>query len=131
MKLWGQVLEDLTPFFYKPDAVLIVASGTPSTLPQLELYKRGYTGTIYQTQAVADNDCLRVGGKAVEATFIPVSPVLVVEQLPDSKAVRTSRLGLSGLRSASARYANASLAPERFYDPIVIRPPARPAEPRK
>lgn len=72
----------------KPEAVLIVASGTPSTLPQLELHKRGYTGTVYQTQAVADNDYLRVGGKAVEGTFIPVSPVLVAEQLPDSKAVK-------------------------------------------
>ena len=72
----------------KPEAVLIVASGTPSTLPQLELYKRGYAGTIYQTQAVADNDFLRIGGKAVEGTVIPVSPVLVAAQLPQNNVVK-------------------------------------------
>jgi len=72
----------------KPQAVLIVASGTPSTLPQLELYKRGYSGTIYQTQAVADNDFLRIGGKAVEGTVIPVSPVLVAAQLPQNNVVK-------------------------------------------
>ncbi len=72
----------------KPEAVLIVASGTPSTLPQLELYKRGYAGTVYQTQAVADNDFLRIGGKAVEGTIIPVSPVLVAAQLPQNNVVK-------------------------------------------
>lgn len=72
----------------KPEAVLIVASGTPSTLPQLELYKRGYAGPVYQTQAVADNDFLRIGGKAVEGTIIPVSPVLVAAQLPQNNVVK-------------------------------------------
>jgi len=72
----------------KPDAVFIIAMGTPATLPQLELEKRGFQGTIYQTQAVANNDFLRVGGKALEGTLLPVSPVLVASQLPDSNPIK-------------------------------------------
>ena len=53
----------------KPDAVLIAASGTPAALPQKALKERGYTGKIYQTHGVANNDFLRVGGKDVEGTL--------------------------------------------------------------
>lgn len=72
----------------KPDAVFIAASGTPAAMPQIELKKVGYTGTQYQTQAVANNDYLRVGGKAVEDTFMSVSPILVAEQLPETSIVK-------------------------------------------
>ena len=72
----------------KPDAVFIAASGTPAALPQLELKKIGYGGTQYQTQAVANNDYLRVGGKAIEGTFMSVSPILVAEQLPENNIVK-------------------------------------------
>ena len=46
-----------------PDAVYIFAAGTPGALPQIELAQRGYKGLVYQTQGVANNDFLRVGGK--------------------------------------------------------------------
>lgn len=72
----------------KPDAVMIVAAGTPGALPQIELAARGYRGAMYQTQAIANNDYLRVGGKAVEGTLLPVSPVLVAEQLPDANPIK-------------------------------------------
>jgi branched-chain amino acid transport system substrate-binding protein len=68
----------------KPDAVLIVGSGTPSVLPQATLVERGYKGKIYQTSGVINNDFLRVGGKNVEGTLLPGGPVIVVDQLPDS-----------------------------------------------
>ncbi|HWK60190.1 MAG TPA: ABC transporter substrate-binding protein [Eoetvoesiella sp.] len=70
----------------KPDAVFIAASGTPAAMPQIELTNRGYKGTQYQTQAVANNDYLRIGGKAIEGTLMTVAPMLVAEQLPDSNA---------------------------------------------
>ena len=77
----GQVLKIMAA---NPDAVLVVGSGTPAALPQVTLAERGYKGRIYQTHGVANNDFLRVGGKNVEGAVLPVGPVLVAEQLPDS-----------------------------------------------
>ena len=71
-----------------PDAVLIVASGTPAALPQATLVERGYKGKIYQSHGAANRDFIRVGGKNVEGAIIPVGPVLVPEQLADSNAVK-------------------------------------------
>ena len=72
----------------KPDAIYIAASGTPGALPQIELAQRGWKGPVYQTQGVANNDYLRVGGKAVEGTFMTTAPVLVAEQLKDSDPIK-------------------------------------------
>lgn len=71
-----------------PDAVYIFSFGTPGATPHLELVKRGYKGTIYQTHGVANADFLRLGGKAVEGSFLAVAPVLVAEQLPDSNPTK-------------------------------------------
>lgn len=71
-----------------PDAVYILASGTPGALPHVELTSRGYKGPIYQTQGVASIDFIRVGGKGVDGAFMTVAPVLVAEQLPESNASR-------------------------------------------
>jgi branched-chain amino acid transport system substrate-binding protein len=72
----------------KPDAVLIAGAGTPAALPQKTLKERNYTGRIYQTHGVANNDFLRVGGKDLEGTVLPAGPVLVAAQLPDSSPVK-------------------------------------------
>jgi branched-chain amino acid transport system substrate-binding protein len=74
----------------KPDAVLIAGSGTPAALPQSALVERGYTGKVYQTHGVANNDFLRVGGKNVEGTFLPSGPVLVASQLPATHPLKKS-----------------------------------------
>ena len=76
----------------RPDAILIAGSGTPAALPQITLKERGYTGLIYQTHGVANDDFLRVGGKNVEGTYLPAGPVLVARQLPVGNPVRTSAL---------------------------------------
>ena len=67
-----------------PDAVLIVASGSGAAMPQLGMVERGYKGKIYQTHAAATQDLMRVGGKAVEGTFVVSGPAVIAEQLPDS-----------------------------------------------
>lgn len=85
----GQVLKLMSA---KPDAVLVAGSGTPAVLPERGLKERGYTGKMYQTHGVANNDFLRVGGKDVEGTFLPAGPVLVAAQLPDSNPVKKSAL---------------------------------------
>ena len=77
----GQILKILSA---SPDAVLVVGSGTPAVLPQATLVERGYKGRIYQTHGIANNDFLRVGGKNVEGAVLPIGPVLIPNQLPDS-----------------------------------------------
>ncbi|MBN8509297.1 MAG: ABC transporter substrate-binding protein [Burkholderiales bacterium] len=67
-----------------PDAILVVASGSGAAMPQLGLAERGYKGRIYQTHAAATPDLVRIGGKAVEGTFVVSGPAVVAEQLPDS-----------------------------------------------
>jgi len=74
-----------------PDAVLVVGAGTPAVLPQRAMRERGYSGPIYQTHGVANNDFLRVGGKDVEGTILPAGPVLVAAQLPSS-AIKTAAM---------------------------------------
>jgi branched-chain amino acid transport system substrate-binding protein len=85
----GQVLRMVAA---KPDAILIVGSGTPAVLPQRTLKERGYAGAIYQTLGVANADFLRVGGKDVEGTLLAVGPVLVANQLPDSHPVKKTAM---------------------------------------
>lgn len=67
-----------------PDAMVVVASGSGAAMPQLAIIDRGYKGKFYQTHAAATKDLMRVGGKAVEGTFVTSGPVVVAEQLPDS-----------------------------------------------
>jgi branched-chain amino acid transport system substrate-binding protein len=83
----GQVLKLISA---NPDAVLIAGSGTPAALPQKTLKERGYSGKIYQSHGVANNDFLRVCGKDCEGTFLPAGPVLVTEQLPADHPVKKS-----------------------------------------
>jgi branched-chain amino acid transport system substrate-binding protein len=75
-----------------PDAVFIAAVGTPAALPHIALVDRGYKGKIYQTGGVANADFLRVGGKSVEGSFLPASPVVVAEQLPDGYPTKPEAL---------------------------------------
>jgi len=86
----------------KPDAVYIFASGTQGALPQIELAERGYNGPVYQTQGVANNDFLRVGGKALEGSYMTVAPALVPEQLPASNPIR--KVALDYVQKYEARH---------------------------
>lgn len=85
-----------------PDAVFILSSGTPGALPHTELVRRGYKGLIYQTQGVANNDFLRVGGKELEGGLVTVAPVLVAEQLPEGNPVK--KPGVEFLQRYEAKY---------------------------
>jgi len=76
-----------------PDAILIGASGTGAAVPQIALKDRGYKGQIYQTHGAGSRDFLRIAGKAAEGVILPIGPVLLPADLPDShpskKAVQT------------------------------------------
>lgn len=86
----------------RPDAILIAAAGTPAAMPQIELKTRGFKGTVFQTQAVANNDYLRVGGSSINGTLMPVSPLLVAEQLPASNPVKP--VALSYVQKYESKY---------------------------
>ena len=98
----GQVLKLVAA---NPDAILIGASGTPGATPQKELVARGYKGKIYQTHGVANPDFLRVVGKDGNGTLLPIGPMLVYEQLPDSNPVKkvVGRVHHASTRRSSAR----------------------------
>jgi branched-chain amino acid transport system substrate-binding protein len=81
----GQVLKLVAA---NPDAILIGAAGTPGATPQKELVARNYKGKIYQTHGVANPDFLRVVGKDGNGTLLPIGPMLVYEQLPDTNPVK-------------------------------------------
>ena len=68
----------------RPDAMLIVASGSGAAMPHKAIVERGYKGKIYQTHAAATRDLMRVGGKDVEGSYVVSGPVIAPEQLPDS-----------------------------------------------
>lgn len=75
----GQVLKLLAA---KPDAVLVVASGSGAAMPHVSLVQKGYKGIIYQTHSAASRDLMRIGGKDVEGAFVVSGPAVVGEQLP-------------------------------------------------
>jgi len=81
----GQVLKLVAA---NPDAILIGASGTPGATPQKELVARRYKGKVYQTHGVANPDFLRVCGADCNGTLLPIGPMLVWEQLPESNPVK-------------------------------------------
>jgi branched-chain amino acid transport system substrate-binding protein len=83
----GQVLKVISA---NPQAVLIAGAGTPAALPEDALKDRGYKGAIYQTHGVANNDFLRVCGKACDGTLLPAGPLLVSDQLPADNPVKAS-----------------------------------------
>lgn len=95
----GQILKIMST---NPDAVLVVASGSPAALPQATLVERGYKGRIYQTHGVANKDFLRVGGKNVEGTVLPVGPILVAEQLPNDNP--SKKVALNYIKIYEAKY---------------------------
>ncbi|MGE5117205.1 MAG: ABC transporter substrate-binding protein [Betaproteobacteria bacterium] len=113
----AQVLKVLAA---NPDGVYIFASGTQGALPQLELARRGYKGPVYQTQGVANNDFLRVGGKAVEGGFMTVAPALVPEQLPEANPIR--KVALDYVQKYEARHGagSRSLFGASAWDALLI-----------
>lgn len=103
-----------------PDGVYIFASGTAGALPQIELAKRGYKGPIYQTQGVANNDYLRVGGAALEGSYMTVAPALVPEQLAPSNPIKKPALDYVQRYEAKHGAGSRSLFGATAWDAMLI-----------
>jgi branched-chain amino acid transport system substrate-binding protein len=113
----GQVLKVMSA---KPDAVLIGGAGTPAALPQKTLRERGYKGLIYQTHGAANADFLRVGGKDVEGTVLPVGPVVVAAQLPDGNPVKPVALEYIARYEAAHGAGSATSFGAHAYDAALL-----------
>ncbi|HYA66180.1 MAG TPA: ABC transporter substrate-binding protein [Burkholderiaceae bacterium] len=123
----GQVLKLLAA---NPDAVLVVASGTPAALPHTTLVERGYTGKIYQTHGAPSKAFLQVGGKSVENGVFVVGPLLVWEQLPDTAPTKRTaaeyahkyeeKFGAGSLSSFGGHLWDAWLLTERAV-PVALK----------
>jgi branched-chain amino acid transport system substrate-binding protein len=74
----------------KPDAVMIGASATPATLPDVALHRRGYKGLIFGNHGMVSPAFLRVGGAQVEGTIAVTGPVVVYDQLPADAPTRAA-----------------------------------------
>jgi len=71
----------------KPDAILVVASGSGAAMPHKGLVERGYPkDKIYQTHGAASRDLMRIGGADVEGSYVSSGPAVVAPLLPDSNA---------------------------------------------
>jgi branched-chain amino acid transport system substrate-binding protein len=113
----AQVLKVLSA---NPEAVYILSAGTPGALPHIELVQRGYKGHIYQTQGVANADFLRVGGKALDGSFITAAPVLVGDQLPDSNPIKKVAVEFLKKSDAALGAHNRSLFGATAWDALLI-----------
>lgn len=101
----GQVLKIVSA---RPDAVMIAGSGTPAALPHTTLIERGFKGQIYQTHAAANKEFLKIGGKAVEGGILPIGPIAVASQLPDSHP--SKKVALDYIKLYEATYGPGSVS---------------------
>jgi len=104
----------------KPGAIFIISAGTPGALPQIELKKRGYKGLVYQTQGVANNDYLRVGGKDIEGAYIAFSPLMVADQLEETNPIRARALDFIRLYEEKFGQGSAGIFAASAWDAMLI-----------
>jgi branched-chain amino acid transport system substrate-binding protein len=110
----------------QPDAVLIIAAGTPGVLPQQALLERGYKGAIYQTTGVTTNDFLKVGGKAVEGAIIATGPLIVADQLSDSNIAKKAASEFAAAYNAANGANSISAFPGFAWDGFLLAQAAIP-----
>lgn len=120
----GQVLKLISA---RPDAIFIAGSGTGAALPQTALAERNYKGQVYQSHGAGSAQFLRVAGKSAEGVILPIGPVLLPKQLPDShpskKAVADFVSAFSGKYGPEA----ATVFGAHAYDVVEILKQAIPA----
>lgn len=112
-----------------PDAVYIIAAGTPAALPHLALVDRGYKGKIYQSGGAANFDFLRVGGKALEGSFVVAPPTLVSSQLPASSPIKKNALAFAN--AYEAKYGTLATMAGHVWDTLKVIEAAAPKAMKK
>ena len=104
----------------RPDAMLIVASGSGAAMPHKAIVERGFKGKIYQTHAAATRDLMRVGGKDVEGSYVVSGPVIAPEQLPDNHP--SKKLAVDFVQKYEAAYGAGSRNQfaGHVYDALIV-----------
>ena len=115
----------------QPDAVLVVAAGSVAAMPELAIKERGYKGKVYQTHAAASQDLMRIGGKAVEGTFVVSGPAFVAEQLPDTHPSKKLALDFADKYDKAFGVGTRNQFSAHAYDAIVILQKVIPAALKK
>lgn len=110
----------------KPDAVFFAVFGTPGATPVIELRNRGYNGIYYLNQGIANPDFLRVAGKSANGALLPVSPVLVAEQLPDNDPIKKVALNFTTKYDNKYGAQNRSLFSATAWDAYLLLEKAMP-----
>ncbi len=103
-----------------PDAMLIVASGSAAAMPELAIVDRGYKGKIYQTHAAATKDLMRIGGKAVEGTYVVSGPAVVGKLLPDSHPSKQAALDFEARYEKAYGAGQANQFAGHSYDSMIV-----------
>ncbi|HEX7023148.1 MAG TPA: ABC transporter substrate-binding protein [Trueperaceae bacterium] len=90
---YGRNDTDVTPQALKvatrnPDAVLVWGVVRDSALVVDALVGQGYNGQIYVSHGVGNPEFLQLGGDAVNGVLLPIGPLLVADQLPDSNPLK-------------------------------------------
>jgi branched-chain amino acid transport system substrate-binding protein len=100
------------------DAIFISAHGAAAATPQIDLFNKNYKGKVYHTHGVAVNDFLRVSGKASEGVFVPMSPVLIAEQIPDSHP--SKKVGLALREQYNKKFQDFSIFAGNSWDAFLL-----------
>ncbi|MEZ5649415.1 MAG: ABC transporter substrate-binding protein [Burkholderiaceae bacterium] len=124
----GQVLKLISA---RPDGIFIAGSGTGAALPQRALAERSYKGQVYQSHGAGSAQFLRVAGNSAEGAVLPIGPVLLPKQLPDShpskKPVGDFVKAFTGKYGADA----ATVFGAHAYDVVLILEKAIPEAKKK
>ena len=103
-----------------PDAILVVATGSGAAMPELNILERGYKGKIYQTHAAATPDLMRIGGKAVDGTFVVSGPAVIAEQLPDNHPSKKEAIDFVTKYEAAMGPGTRNQFPGHAYDSQIV-----------
>lgn len=101
-----------------PDAVHIIAAGTPAALPHLALVDRSYKGKIYQNGGAANADFLRLGKKALEGSYVVATPTLVANQLPENSPFKANAVKFA--KAYEAKYGTLSTMAGHVWDTYKV-----------
>lgn len=119
----GQVLRLIAA---KPEAIFIASLGTPAATPQIELMNRGFKGKIYHTHGIANQDFLRVAGPSAEGLYLPIGPLLIAPQLPDSNPVKKISMDMIARYEAKFGAGTVNTFISNAYDSVLLMENALP-----
>lgn len=103
-----------------PDAYLIWAIPPGAVVAQENLKNLGIEEQVYQSHGVANSAFLKLGGDAVEGTFLPAGKLLVAEELPDDDPQKEILLDYMETYEADYGEGSANTFGGHAYDAMLV-----------